>query len=686
MVEIATRLRRVSLALVASSALATTAWASCPPITVADDQGIVGASPQQFDLAEFQELAGCALSFAENPEIAALNARIAGNPESLPPVAERLPDEPLVVAPYERIGVYGGVLDGMSNATEAGTSDLLSVRHVNLVRFADDLVTVVPNVAKSWQWNDDYTQLTFTLRRGHKWSDGEPFTAHDVAFWYNDISMNENVVEKPRDVWLAGGEPFTVEALDDVTVRFTMAAPKPGLLATFATDYAQPFQPRHFLGRFHPDLNPEADALAAEAGFADGYEVINFYYGGSDWKDVPSPIFKDASKLAGLPAHVVPTLESHVVVEDTTEGRRVVANPYFFMVDTTGNQLPYINEIAELYVPDNEVRTLKMINGEVDYKSQSVTLPDAPTLLDNQEAGDYTVDLKPQIGMPTLAFNLTVADEAKRELFNERDFRLAMSRAIDRAAINSAAFFDLGEPKADIGFDPVPPFVSAEQVAYGTEYDPAFVKETLDGLGVVDQDGDGFRDLPNGERLLLNLQFSTQGMPTAMIELIAQDWTDAGIESQIREVTSDEYRAAQSANELDIVMWTRGQPMPIILGDPKQFVVPFGGYFDLRTGMLWAQWIETGGSEGLEPPAWVADWEETVLTWQQHEIGSEESDRIGRELVQKMLDEYVFIGTVQSPNPVYHANALANFQPPQTWSYEYYRMYPYRPQQWSLVE
>lgn len=679
-------LHRATLALIATTALSTAAWATCPAVTVADDQGIAGAFPQQFELAEFEELANCTLSFAENPSIAALNARIVGNPETLPPVAERLPDEPLVVAPYTRIGTYGGVLDGLSNATEAGTSDLLSVRHVNLVRFADDLVTIVPNVARSWQWNEDYTELTLTLRAGHRWSDGAPFTAHDVAFWYNDLTMNESVVERPRDVWLAGGEPMVVEALDDVTVRFRMAAPKPGLLATFASDYAQPFQPRHFLGRFHPDHNDEADAIARAAGFADGYELINFYYGASDWKDVPSPIFKGASKIADLPAAVVPTLESHIVVEDSTEGRRVVANPFFHMVDTAGNQLPYIDEVAEIYVPDNEVRILKLINAEVDYKSQSITLPDAPTLLDGQEAGNYTVELRPQISMSTISFNLTVEDPVKRELFNDRDFRLAMSHAIDRDDLNSTAFFDLGTPKAQIGFDPRPPFATDDQLAYAIAFDPGFATSTLDTLGVVDRDGDGLRDLPNGERFLLNIQYATQGVPAAMVELVAQNWIDVGIETTIKEVTSDEYRAAQSANELDVHFWQRGQPLPVLLGNPQQFVAPFDSYFGHRNGMLWAQWIETDGKEGLEPPAWVHEWAEKISAWQQHQLGSPASDRLGAELIEAQLDAFVFIGTVQSPNPVYFSNNLVNFRPPLTWSYEYYRMYPYRPQQWSLIE
>ena len=355
-----------------------TAWADCPAVTVADMKGVApGKYPQQYELAAFEKLANCKLSFSENPSIGALNERIVGNP-SLPSLAERLPDEPLVVAPYDAIGKYGGVFDMISNNTEAGTSDLLSTRHVNLVRYSDDLTTVVPNIAKSWSWNDDFTQLTFNLRKGHKWSDGAPFTADDIVFWYHNLNMDTNVFEKPKGFMLAGGKPMKVEALDPQTVRFTTQVPYPGLLSHFASHYAQAFQPKHFLGQFHPDINPDADKVAKAAGFESGYELLLFYYGSTDWTDAPSPMLRDPSKLSKLPANIQPSLESYITVADTTEGRHYVANPYFHMVDTVGNQLPYIDEQDEVYINDNEVRILKAINGEYDYKYQSLMLPDAP--------------------------------------------------------------------------------------------------------------------------------------------------------------------------------------------------------------------------------------------------------------------------------------------------------------------
>jgi len=214
-----------------------------------------------------------------------------------------------------------------------------------------------------------------SLRAGHKWSDGAPFTSADVEFWLNNLALDSNVIEKPKDYVLAGGEPISIEIIDDTTFKFVLAAPKLGLSEHFATSYAQPFQPKHFLGQFHPAVNDNAEAAAAEFGFESGYDMVNYYYGQSDWTDTPTPMLRDAAKDGSLPYTSQPTLESHIFIAGTTEGRKLVANPYFHQVDTTGQQLPYINRQDELFKNENEVRILALVNGEVDYKAQSVQLP-----------------------------------------------------------------------------------------------------------------------------------------------------------------------------------------------------------------------------------------------------------------------------------------------------------------------
>ena len=453
-----------------------TAEGSCPAVTVADSQGVAeGTYPQQFDLAEYEAAAGCELEFLVNPDIEDLNAQIAGNGD-LPSVDERLPEEPLVVVPYTEIGQYGGTLAGLSKATESGTSDLLSVRHVNLFRFSDDLQTIVPNVARDYEWNEDYTVLTVYLRKGHKWSDGQPFTAEDVAFWYNNVLADDTLYgEGIPDRFLVGGEPMTVEAVDETTVTFTLAQAKPGLTALFATDYAQPFLPKHALGRYHPDVDADAEANAQADGFESWEEAFNFYYGSSDWKDVPSPLLKDSDKAVSLERAVMPTLESHILISDTDSGRRLVANPYFHQVDTIGQQLPYINEIDELYVPEKEVQNLKLSNGEVVYKTQAVFSEDLPVLQQNEGQGNYIVDIVPTVGesMVAYSFNVNHKDEGLRDIFGDLRFRQAVSQAINREEINELVYFGLGTPAQYTAFDPnTVGFISEEQRSYLAAFDP----------------------------------------------------------------------------------------------------------------------------------------------------------------------------------------------------------------------
>jgi len=679
-------MKRILLSGIALVALSGTAFAGCPAVTVADPQGVAaGAFPQQYELAEFQSAANCTLDFTGNPAMADLNARIRNNP-ALPAVADRLPAEPLVVAPYDLIGKFGGTLRALSNASEAGTSDFLSVRHVNLVRYSDDLQTVVPYVAKDWKWNADFTQLTFHLRKGHKWSDGAPFTSADVKFWYDNLMMDTNVFAKPKDYALVAGKAMTVDTPDAQTVVFNLPAPKPGLLATFATIYAQPFQPKHFLAQFHPAFNPDADKLAQSYGFENGYALIKAYYGNSDWTDTGTPMLNSPDKVAKLPKDTLPTLESHIMVKQSTEGRHLVANPYFFAVDTAGQQLPYINEMDETFANESQVRLLKLVNGEVDYKAQSLDLPSAPLLLEKQDAGKFAVDLEPTIAMPTFSFNVTDQDLEKRKVFGDLRFRKAMSIAINRDEMNQTAFFGQGVARQYIGFSPTPSFVDQKWLKFAAQYDPAAAKKLLADMGMKDLDGDGFLEMPNGDKLVVNIQFATQGVSSQVVELVGQYWSEVGIQTTVKEVTPDEYRSAQSANTLDVGTWRKGQPIAIVQGTAELWKAPFENYFGHRTGVLWAEYIDSKGAKGVKPPQWVYDLSDTVDAFQSAASGSPEAAKLGAKMVELMTGNLMFIGTVQAPAPIYHRKALKNFHKFKTASYEYYRAYPYRPVQWWISE
>ena len=116
------------------------------------------------------------------------------------------------------------------------------------------------------------------------------------------------------------------------------------------------------------------------------------------------------------------------------------------MMDTAGKQLRYIDEQDETMAPDDEVKILKMLNGEIDYKLQSLALPMTPVLMDNAEKGDFSVDLRPKIALPVFAINVTHADLDKRAVFGNLKFRQALSVAIDRNEVNEVATSGLGRP------------------------------------------------------------------------------------------------------------------------------------------------------------------------------------------------------------------------------------------------
>ena len=680
----------IRTALLSGAALfvmASAANAACPAITVSDMQGLSPAFPQQFEAAEFESAASCELEFSENPAIADLNGRIVGNGD-LPALGERLPDEPLVVVPYESIGKYGGTLTGLSRGTESGTSDILSVRHVNLVRYSDDLQTIVPNVAKSWEWNDDFTELTFVLRKGHKWSDGAPFTAEDVTFWYNDVIMNPDVIEKAPGRWLFDGKPATVEAIDDVTVKFTFPVAQPNLLNRWAIDYGQTFLPKHFLGKYLDKYNENAAALREEHGFANEAEAVNFYYGNSDWMDVPSPLMKDAEKAEAIGVVVKPTLESHIVVGENTEGRDLVANPYFHMVDTAGNQLPYISEINEEYVPEREVVNLRIINGDVTWKQQAMQLNDFPLLKENEGKGDYTVVLSPTLGQsPYYSFNRTHKDEVLREIFSDVRFSQALSLGLDRGEINEIVYLGQGVPMQTAAAEyKTVPFLSADDLSVFVEYDPDRANELLDEMGLK-RGSDGVRMRPDGKPLSIRIVFASQGTASQLHELVSGYWSDLGLQVDVREVTSDEYRAAANANDIDVLAWKNdGVSGPNISQDATDALFP-GDPFNPKGHADWATWIESKGAEGIEPPEDIKRLFAAAAEFTQHPLGTDESNALGAEIMKIHLDNMIKIGVVADiPEPIVYANALKNVPTFTAKAYDYYWTYPYRPQQWWLEQ
>jgi len=650
---------------------------ACPAITMADMQGVpAGVWPQQYELAEFEELANCTLAITGRTEFDPRLTETGHLPEGeTPPVEERLPEEPLVVVPYEEIGKYGGRFSGASVGPEAGNSEWLSVRHVNLVRFLDDLQTIVPNMAKSYEWNDDYTQLTVTLRKGHKWSDGAPFTTEDILFWWEDIITNTDLFQQVPSYWVYGGEPMQVEAVDDVTVNFKFAAPAPAFTTLLATTFTHLWAPKHYLQDMHITYNPDADEEAKAEGF-DSWQarLVPLYFG--EWEDTD---------------HVlgIPHLEAWIKIEETPEHQLFAPNPYYYKVDTAGQQLPYFDEIEEQYAAENEIFELKIINGEIQFKSQSLQIGSLPLFQQNQDKGNYDIQMPPGAGNGrTYVFNATHKDPVLAELFSDPRWNRAMSLALNRDEINQALCFDLCEPTQGVPVHRTVSFAKEEWFTKDIEYDPDTANALLDELG-LEKGADGFRTRPDGEPLQINLIYAIQWGDPALHELAKEYWEAVGVRVELKEVSTEAYRAMAANNDHDIQVTNSGTETEAPLySNPFRLYPPFGdAALEPLFGAPWVEWYNSDGAQGIEPPDDIKPLWEMTDKWKSTLPGTEEYISLGQQLAQAQVDRGMIIGTItSSPAMLIVSRRLGNVPEFTINAFEYYRTYPFRTDQWFFTD
>ncbi|WP_240760230.1 ABC transporter substrate-binding protein, partial [Phytoactinopolyspora endophytica] len=309
----------------------------------------------------------------EAPELKAL---VDGG--ELPPLEERLPASPMVVQPTGEIGQYGGTWRNGMVGTD-GSRLNYSLAYENLVRWDLDWTEPIPNVAEAVEANEDATAFTFTLREGMRWSDGEPFTADDILFAYNDVLTHPEVNPSPYGVFVAGGEMGTIEKVDDVTVVFTFAAPHALFLDQLAGEVSATMLtrlPLHYLQKYHPDYADDAEQNAKDADFSGWVEALQeALWGGALWHDIE-----------------LPRLHAWIPVTPVSDATEMIfeRNPYYWKIDPEGNQLPYLDGIRFGIFQDDEVLLLSTLQGEIDMIDRTVTTTtNKPVLARDRESGGY---------------------------------------------------------------------------------------------------------------------------------------------------------------------------------------------------------------------------------------------------------------------------------------------------------
>jgi peptide/nickel transport system substrate-binding protein len=578
---------------------------------------------EQLELADFEKQTGMTLVFSDNPELAKLVGR-----GDLPPVSERLPEEPLVVVPYDQCGLYGGEMRYIARALESNTSEGLSWRQVQLVRLDDDLQTIKPDVAKSWVWNDDFTEITFKLRKGHKWSDGMPFTAEDVAFWLNDLIMNKELYSATRSPWNIGSR---AEVIDETTVKFIFDAPLPGLLNHLVSQgqFFAAFAPKHALAPFHGDFSSDANGKARAAGYDNWADWFRQRWG--HWMD------RTTHSELGLE---VPTLESHIMVSAPDETyREFVPNPYYHRVDTSGQQLPYINKHSERFI-DPSLYVVEILNGNVDQKSPG-PLENYPALKKAEDGSSFKVLLPAGNKGPFLIFNQTHKDPAVRDIYSDIRFRQAMSVAIDRDEINETLFLGVGKPGSAL-----PHGVPTEEpgdASFYAQFDPDMANKLLDEMGMI-KNGDGLRTRPDGSPFSIIWEYSTQftGSPEFPL-LVAEMWRAVGVDTQLREIDSVSMGDKGRDNALDIHMLYSQPLYPVLAAGSSSLMPPFD-INDPLTGLPWVEYRSSNGAKGERPPEWAEElWRQGAIM-SENQPGSEEWNKALKVMTDIHKEQLVVIG------------------------------------------
>jgi len=599
-----------------------------------------------WNLDEYEAETGSTIAtFNEAPMLA---ERVASG--DLPKLEDRLPvrEDIQVVQPREAIGTYGGEL--RYNATNPSTFGNIgwSAWDQHLAGLSTNWEVIFPNIAKSIEFSEDNTVVTITLRRGMKWSDGQPVTSDDIMFWYENIMLHPELPNLPSS-YTVGGQPAVLAKVDENTVTVTFTTAYPGFIEIIArTDTGFPIAPRHYLEQWHIDFNEDAQAKAEEEGYATWIEAFEAHRGGQ---------IADFQIDPGLPV-----LKPWILLSIDEFGNKIYErNPYYWKVDTEGNQLPYIDRQIRVLLSDLEVVKLNIQAGDLDY-ADKLLISDLPVLRAGEAEGNYTALLFPtdQGATRKYQFNITVGDPVLREIFNDIRFRQAMSLAINREEINETLFFGLGIPR-QWGVSTNSPFYEDWMSDYYAAYDPEQANALLDEMGLT-MGSDGIRLRPDGQPLRIVLWDAIDNI--RMDELVVEYWGDIGVATEINPSTREAQVAALLANEVHVSVWFADVVAAIDMHTrPIWFRPPYGlDTTPLGGGFAWRTWWLTNGAEGEEPPPYYLEQMQLADDFLLTSVGSEEYFELGQQLVNRTVEQMMHIGTVGEVPYIYvRSNRIQNF-------------------------
>ena len=576
----------------------------------------------------------------------------------LPPVAQRLPEVPAVDAmdrPWQTPGRHGGELRTLM-ARSKDTRVIYVYGYARLVAYSPSLA-IVPDILERVEVEGG-RDFTLHLRRGHRWSDGHPFTTEDFRYWWEDMALNRDryPLGPPAEL-LVEGRPPRVEILDATTVRFRWDRPNPFFLPMLAG--AKPveiYAPAHYLKRFHPRYT-DPETLAARIAEARQKSWQQLHNRKDDLTEFNNPD--------------LPTLQPWVPTTAAPADRFVfVRNPFYHRVDPEGRQLPYIDRVV-MTVADAKIIPAKTGAGESDLQSRYLRFDNYTFLKQGEKRAGYDVRLwRTGIGAQMALYpNLNAADPVWRAVLRDARFRHALSLAIDRDELNQVIYFGLALPSNNTVLPDSPLWRRSYQERWAG-FDLKQAGALLDAMGLDRRNVTGTRLLPDGRPLEIVVETAGESTEeTDALELIADSWRRIGVLAFTRPSQLDVFRNRIFAGETRMAI-ARGVDNAVPTADmsPAEFVPRSQTQYQWPA---WGQHHETHGRQGEAPDLPAArDLLRAFARWR-HAIDPGERAEAWHRILSINAEETFTIGLVAAvPQPVVVGRTLRNVPADGLYTYD----------------
>ncbi len=563
----------------------------------------------------------------------------------LPPVAKRLPGSPLV-AKFEagaQPGQHGGSLQ-MLIGRSRDVRMLVVYGYARLVGY-DRSFTLMPDILESFEAREERI-FTMKLRKGHRWSDGQPFTSDDFRYFWEDVANNKELSPSgpPSDL-LVHGEAPKVEYPDKHTVRYSWSRPNPDFLPRMAG--ASPlfiYRPAHYLKQFHRKYNKKVAEAEASGGARRGWAAQH----------------NREDNMYQFDNIRLPTLQPWVNTTKSPSDRYVaLRNPYFHRVDPNGLQLPYIDRIV-MAVAEGKLIPAKTGAGESDLQARDIQFNNYTFLKKGEKTNNYrTLLWKTARGAHFALYpNLNVNDPVWRAIVRDVRFRRALSLAIDRSLVNQVLYFGLAAESNDTVI-PESPLYRSEYQTRWAQFDKKAAERLLDELGLK-RGADGVRRLPDGRALEIIVETAGESTEqTDVLEMIRETWREVGVKLFSKPSQREVLRNRVFAGEALMSVWTgiengiaNADASPDELAPTSQQQLHWPKY---------GQYFETGGKAGEAPDIPEAiELAKLNAAWRSAS-SREERARIWHRMLQLRCDQQFVIGVVNSVSqPVVVRNSLRN--------------------------